>query len=316
MKKLVSVALATYNGDKYISKQLDSIFLQTYKDIEVVISDDASTDNTIEILERYKKKYNLRYSVNSQRLGFVKNFENAIQNCKGNYIALCDQDDIWLPEKLEVLINTIGDSPLICSDAIIIDENDNIISESLFTSSKMKFYENDQFRHIVFSNFVVGATCLFNAKLCEYLLPFPDKLLYHDWWIALVASSKSKIKYLSKPLIKYRFHGYNQTNTGQKFDKSIIKKINSVKKTLDDGSFQKKYKSLSKLKELNIFNHEQKTILNEACLIYRDLANGRFSLNILKRIFENRNYLFCKRSPLQRIILPLGYILMPILKKI
>src|SRR5574344_2136916 len=98
---MISLALPTYNGEKYLREQLDSIFNQTMVPEEIVVVDDRSTDSTIQILEEYKQKYGLKYYINEQNLGYNKNFEKAITLCQGDYIALCDQDDVWLPEKIE-----------------------------------------------------------------------------------------------------------------------------------------------------------------------------------------------------------------------
>jgi len=130
MKYLISFALATYNGSKYLKEQLDSFYNQTYKNFEVIVVDDVSTDDTVKILEQYKRKYGLIYFVNSTNLGVTKNFEKAISMCSGEYIALADQDDIWLPKKLEILHKNIGDSSLIYSNACIINENSEIQNET------------------------------------------------------------------------------------------------------------------------------------------------------------------------------------------
>ena len=98
--KLVSIAMATYNGEKYLKEQLDSIYAQTYKDIEVIVCDDCSSDKTVEILDEYKEKYGLKYYINEKNLGFKKNFEKAISLCSGDFIALADQDDIWIENKI------------------------------------------------------------------------------------------------------------------------------------------------------------------------------------------------------------------------
>ena len=122
-KKTVSIAMATYNGGNFLVEQLESIYSQTYKNFEVIVVDDASKDHTISILEEYKDKYNLKYFVNEKNLGVTKTFEKAILYCKGEYIVLSDQDDIWKKNKLEILLKKIGTSSLIYSNAEIIDEN-------------------------------------------------------------------------------------------------------------------------------------------------------------------------------------------------
>lgn len=107
-RPLISIALATYNGEKYLEDQLNSIYTQTYKNIEVAVTDDCSTDKTVEILEQYSKSHGLKYFVNTENLGFVKNFEKAISLCEGDFIALSDQDDVWEKDEIGILVNKIG----------------------------------------------------------------------------------------------------------------------------------------------------------------------------------------------------------------
>ncbi len=113
---LISIAMATYNGEKYLKDQLDSIYNQTYKNIEVIVTDDCSIDKIVEILEQYARFHGLKYTVNEENLGFVK----VISLCGGEYIALADQDDIWEKNKIEILVNEIGSNLLIHSDWVIL----------------------------------------------------------------------------------------------------------------------------------------------------------------------------------------------------
>jgi glycosyltransferase involved in cell wall biosynthesis len=202
MGSLVSIALATYNGEKYLSAFLDSVYNQTYQNIEVVAVDDCSNDNTLKVLERFAKKKDLRYYKNETNIGFVKNFEKALSLCKGEYIALADQDDIWFPEKIEVLLKNIGDKLLIHSDAIITKENIQI-SDS-FTRYSKKQVQITDVQRLMFYNSVTGCTALFHNSLLKIALPFPDNIPYHDWWLAICAAKSSGIKYLDKPLTFYR----------------------------------------------------------------------------------------------------------------
>lgn len=115
---MISIAMATYNGEKYLREQLDSILAQTVQDFELVVCDDCSTDSTVRILEEYvEKDARIKIFCNEQNLGFVKNFEKAISLCQGECIALSDQDDVWLPEHLQVLLENIGEKDLCGTDA-------------------------------------------------------------------------------------------------------------------------------------------------------------------------------------------------------
>ena len=121
---MISIALASYNGENYIREQLDSILLQSISDFELIICDDCSTDNTYQILEEYKARDSrIHIYRNEQNLGFKKNFEKAISLCKGEYIALSDQDDIWLVDHLKILLDKINNHSMVSGNAIMVDSN-------------------------------------------------------------------------------------------------------------------------------------------------------------------------------------------------
>lgn len=208
LSPLISIAMTTYNGERYLKEQLDSIYAQTYKNVEVIVTDDCSTDGTVKVLKEYSKSHGLRYFVNEKNLGYVKNFEKAISLCNGDFIALCDQDDIWRTDKLEKLYEGIGSNLLIHSDATLIDESGNILSESYAKKAHKKFRKNTY--EYFFNNDVTGCTALFRKELLTVALPFPKNILVHDWWLAICASEEGSLKYLNEPLISYRQHQSNQ----------------------------------------------------------------------------------------------------------
>lgn len=206
---MISIAMATYNGEKYLRRQLDSIISQTYQDIEVIIVDDASTDDTVAILEEYiKKNANIRLFRNFHNLGIVKTFERALSLCKGEYIALSDQDDVWFSNKLEVLLANIGDSLLIHSDATLVNKNVEVAELSNFAAAKKDKFKA-QFTDYLISNNVTGCTALFPRRLLDLALPIPEKFYIHDHYLALVASYYGTITFVDMPLIYYRQHDNN-----------------------------------------------------------------------------------------------------------
>lgn len=206
MDKLVSIAMTTYNGEKYLREQLDSIYNQTYKNIEVIVCDDRSTDKTPEILEEYKQKYGLQYYINETNLGYVKNFENAVSLCSGEFIALSDQDDIWLPEKIETLVNEIGDFSLVYSDAGLIDQNGESLGETKIEKAQRELgLKPAKSFNEVLRYGLQGCASLFKKDIVEKIIPFPQNIT-HDSWIGMVSSKINGIKFLDKPLIKYRLH--------------------------------------------------------------------------------------------------------------
>lgn len=299
---LITIAMATYNGDKYLKKQLDSIYAQTYKNIEVIVTDDCSTDSTIDILKEYKEKYGLQYFVNEQNLGFVKNFERAISLCEGEYIALADQDDIWEKNKLEELLGEIGSNLLIHSDCSIIDEQDKIIS----LSWKGKLGYRHSLKHLLFANAVTGCTILFNKELLKMALPFPEGIVYHDWWLAVCAANVEKLKYTPKCLIQYRQH--NAQNTGSGIDKkttvaktaySNIKNRWNNNNTQRVVTFRVQKKNLLAIKNNIQFNDEKKVVLNDALAYIEDYLNYKLHLKTFyigmkyhKVLYPYKNYMF------------------------
>ncbi|MEW6667859.1 MAG: glycosyltransferase family 2 protein [Thermodesulfobacteriota bacterium] len=211
MEKRVSIVLCTCNGERFLREQLDSLRGQSYGNIEILVNDDASNDGTVEILEEYRKAGVLRYWVNPERLGVVKNFERALGLAEGEYLALCDQDDIWEPEKIEVLVREIDPHPMVFSDASLVDVNGRVIEESNMYYANLQYTPGHQFHSLLFHNFVQGATTLFRKDLLKWALPIPGHMMFHDWWLAMVASRKGTIRYLPRRLIRYRIHDTNQT---------------------------------------------------------------------------------------------------------
>ena len=207
---LVSIAMATYNGERYVAKQLESILAQTYKNIEVIVCDDASSDDTVSIIEAFAKKdARVRLIKNENTLGYVKNFEKAISLCRGEYIALADQDDIWMEEKIATLKAEIGDASLIHSDAYLIDEKGDVFCNS-YSRYERKYLYPKNIVELVFNPSVTGCSVLFTKKLQEKILPFCKDIYVHDLWISMIAYKADGITYCDKPLIRYRQHRDNQ----------------------------------------------------------------------------------------------------------
>lgn len=200
---LISVALCTYNGSGFLEEQLQSILDQTYKNLEIIIVDDCSTDDTLVIAHRYAEgDKRIKVFSNEKNLGFNKNFERALSLTTGNMVAISDQDDIWELNKIEKLKNNIGDNWLIFSNSAIISSNGAIKERKLLCNFN---YGNRSFRSMLLANFVTGHTCLMKRELFSKILPFPQQG-YYDWWIGFVAIYHSKLTYLPLILTKYRVH--------------------------------------------------------------------------------------------------------------
>lgn len=211
----ISVALASYNGGNYLKEQLESIYTQSLLPNEVIVCDDCSTDNSIEILNEYKEKHCLRYFINEKNLGFVKNFEKAISLCSGDYIALSDQDDVWLPKKIEILYNEMitceianpGKPIIVHHDVYIVDEN--------LKNSGIRFLKKkgkaSGLKDLLFGNpKVQGASSMFNRKLKDICFPLPYSVPLHDLYMSYICESFGIRKFISEPLMLYRQHANNQ----------------------------------------------------------------------------------------------------------
>lgn len=303
MTQLVSIAIATFNGEKYLREQLESIYNQTYKHIEIVVSDDNSTDSTILILEDYKKKHGLIYSINDTNIGFVKNFEKVLGMCNGDYIALCDQDDIWLPNKIEVLLSEIDNNSLICSDAIVINSTGNPIAQSMYSHTKRKFYHTDHFHHLLYNNYISGCTMLVKKELLIEAIPFPEHISYHDWWLAIVASLVGSIGFVNEPLIKYRFHDNNQTSTGLKYKyKSIINKISEFRKKRNSDYFKKEIVWMEELLNKELLDDSKKKLINERITFYKNIYDSIIHFKSAYIALKHRHYMLSQRNSMDKLL--------------
>lgn len=203
----ISVALATYNGEKYISEQLNSILPQLGPEDEIIISDDGSSDRTLEIVAGFCSAQ-IKVLKNPGK-GVISNVENAIKHTSGDIIFLCDQDDVWLPDKVSVTKKYLleSDVKLVVSDAIVVDENLKVLEDSFFKlmNSGSGFIKN------FIKNTYHGCCMAFLKELKEVILPFPKNIPMHDSWIGLMAELYGKVLFIPEKLIYYRRHQNNAT---------------------------------------------------------------------------------------------------------
>ncbi|WP_353168979.1 glycosyltransferase family 2 protein [Flavobacterium sp.] len=217
----VSVALCTYNGEKYIVEQLDSILNQTKPVDEIVICDDISTDGTHDIIYQYCSKFPniIKFHINDVNLKSVKNFEKAISLCTGDVIFLSDQDDIWLPEKVADIVHHFELNPqtsVVATNGNCIDENSELIEDFLVWDVPQLFIDKKihlDYYYLIscFFNIATGATMAIRSKFINECVPFPlIPNFHHDEWIARVACSKGQFSFLPKKYIYYRLHDAQQ----------------------------------------------------------------------------------------------------------
>lgn len=197
---MISVCIASFNGERYIKDQLLSILKQLEKEDEVVVSDDASTDETInQILSIKDERIKL---INGPHQGPVKNFENSLLYSKGDFIFLSDQDDIWLDGKVSTMMSALKDYDLVLSDCKIVNSQLEILNPSYFS---ILIPKTGVLNNII-RNHYLGCCLAFNRRILDYSLPFPQNIVMHDIWIGLCANSIGKIKIVDEPLMLYRRH--------------------------------------------------------------------------------------------------------------
>ncbi|PTB96810.1 alpha-L-Rha alpha-1,3-L-rhamnosyltransferase [Marivirga lumbricoides] len=220
-KRKISVCLASYNGENYIEEQINSILCQLDNGDELIISDDSSTDNTVEIIKNLEDN-RIVLLVDQKFKSPIFNFENALNYCNGDFIFLSDQDDKWRENKVEVTLKYLNDYDLVVSDCQIINENDEIINESFFALNGSK---EGLLKNIV-KNSYLGCCMAFKRRVLEKALPFPDLLPMHDWWLGLIGEIYYKTFFASEKLIYYRRHQNNASSTSDKSSNNIFKKLN------------------------------------------------------------------------------------------
>ncbi len=213
---MISVCMTTCNGEKYLKRQLDTILEQLDAEDEVIISDDSSTDLTLEIINDYGDS-RIRLLENGNFGSPVFNMENALKKAKGDYIFLADQDDVWLPGRVEKVLEKLHAYDLVVCNAFIVDGEEKILHESYFEwkGSGPGFLKNLR------KNSFIGCAMAFNRKIVNAALPFPENIIMHDVWIGLLAERLGKVTFLDERLMYYRRHESNFTAAAHRDDKHL-----------------------------------------------------------------------------------------------
>ena len=208
---MISVCIATLNGGRFVREQVKSVLPQLSEDDEVVVSDDGSTDDTVEILKSINDK-RMKICKNEGRHGFIWNFENALKKAKGDVIFLCDQDDIWKPNKVEIVMETLKDHDIVLHDAEMIDQ-DGVMTGKLYSDG---LHQRKGFWSNLWKTRWLGCCMAFRKNVLEYALPFPHHIVGHDGWISAVGLAKFDYYYIADALMWYRRHGENVSTASER----------------------------------------------------------------------------------------------------
>ena len=217
---MISVCMTTFNGAKFVKEQLDSILIQLGADDEIIISDDGSRDDTINIISSYhdNRILLLRHQVEH---GFVGNFENALNHARGNVIFLADQDDIWRPQKVQVVLAALEDNDIVVHDAELIDSFGKSLGKNYYST----LHNHSSFMANLWESRFLGCCMAFKREVLMYCLPFPKGIVAHDYWIGMMGMTKYKSIFINDTLICYRRHGGNVSSSSGKSHNSLYYKI-------------------------------------------------------------------------------------------
>jgi len=276
---IISVALCTFNGRRYIEEQLNSIINQTLKVNEIIICDDCSSDDTLTIVMKIAKKYPniIKIYQNEVNLKSNKNFQKAVSLCTGDYVFFSDQDDIWKETKVEKIIakfNKDHNLEVIFSNAELINDCGEIFPETSLWDSVAFFNElitnktNLNFLLVHKSNMVTGATMCIKKEIINKVLPIPViENMYHDEWISMIAAAENKLDFINEKLIYYRVHSNQQTGKGIIFNRKKINKNLVLSKNVLGIIQPKTYTELKRLANNYHRNYERhKNISSEAAI--------------------------------------------------
>ena len=273
---MITVLLAVYNGEKYLKEQIESILNQSVKDVKIIIRDDGSTDNSGEIIESYCKEYPDRIScIKGKATGSAqKNFAELLKNCDSDYIMFCDQDDVWLSDKIEKTYNSMlqaeqnGDIPvLVHTDLKVVDDKLCEIAPSFFEFQKL-IQKDITLPKLLVQNYVTGCTIMVNRALKEKCGDIPDECIMHDWWLALVAVLFGKLVCVDDATMLYRQHAANQVGAKAAYGLSFIKrKLATLDKVRENYNATYTQAEVMLKQYSEALSEEQKEIIEKYCSI-------------------------------------------------
>jgi glycosyltransferase involved in cell wall biosynthesis len=234
MSPLISIVMATYNGEKYLREQVDSLLAQSYPTLEFIFVDDDSSDSSLAILQEYAlQDERIRLVTNPANQGLLATFETGIRAAKGEMIALSDQDDVWMPEKISLLAGAIGSHSMIYADSALTDAA-GIVTGKFSNRNHLCDYPTGL--HYVFGTKAMGHAMLFKREIINIALPFPD-FVGHDFILGFAAAALHGVSYFPATLVNYRQHssntmgadlskGMKNYNTREERNARIVKRLN------------------------------------------------------------------------------------------
>lgn len=254
MPPQISIVMATYNGERYLSEQIASFFHQTDQEWQLVIRDDQSSDRTPDIIKEYVGRYPDKIKQlegESGQLGALHNFSRLLSSIDSDYILFSDQDDIWLPYKIEITLDKMKETEKRCGSSVpilihtdlkVADQDLAILAGSLWRYQRLNPQNGGSLNRLLVQNVVTGCTMMINRALKSKVGSVPTGAVMHDWWIALVAAAFGKIDYVSTPTVLYRQHGENRIGAKERIMADVLKntwsKRNNIKAELQKSQLQ------------------------------------------------------------------------------
>lgn len=280
----VSIALCTYNGAAYLAEQLDSLLAQDERDLELVAADDASSDDSWALLQSYAPRFaHCTLIRNERNLGVRANFEQALRACRGTWIAPCDQDDRWAPAKLSRLLAAArpGDG-LVYADSALIDGAGRPLGQRV--SQRYRMVDGDDPRMFALSNCVSGHALILRRTLLDRALPIPAGAA-HDWWLAFVVASTSRLRYVDEPLVEFRQHADNASGfAGQR---SAAARARSAQERLAAET--------RNLESLAAFVSPHQAFFAELLALWRTRGRQRWTPALARFLYRHREAVFAMK---------------------
>ena len=264
----VDILLSTYNGSLYLVELIASLIGQTYSNWRLLIRDDGSTDNTVEIIQQYVSRFPNQVILlerGEANIGPCQSYARLMEFAAGDYLMFCDQDDVWLPNKIEMLLESMlqledskpGRPLLVHSDLFVVDQALRPISPSFWQYQGLEPTRN-HLKDLLVQNIATGCAMMINRRLLERALPIPKEAIMHDWWLTLVASIYTEVFHIDQATVLYRQHGHNTVGAIKHSIPTLVLRLGSAGESIE--RIIRQGEQLHRLHEAEL-NGEQQAIL-------------------------------------------------------